>query len=140
MKTVILVATAVVLLTGACGALRPTRSEPAILADAFFHGRAYFDANGYVKVDSGDPLLQGAYFTAEDSRGIDSGGFINSEGFAMAWFPGGGVAYPMTLRLHPPNDSEYVLVAPQEVVLQKGESATPDFVFTTILAPTATAE
>jgi hypothetical protein len=139
MKRVILVATAVVLLTGACGALRPTRSEPAILADAFFHGRAYFDANGNGTVDSGDPPLQGAYFNAADSRGIDSGGRTNSEGRAMAWFPGGGVTYPITLRMRAPNESEYVLLGPQEVVLQKGESATPDFLFTT-LAPTATPE
>lgn len=140
MKLVILVTIAAILLTGACVPLRPTPSDPTILADAFFHGRAYVDANGNGQVDSDDPPLQGAYFNAADARRIDSGGLTNSEGFAMAWFPGSGATYPMTLRMQAPNDSTYVLIGLQEVVLQKGESAIPDFLFTTTLAPTTTAD
>ena len=131
---------AAVLFTEACVPLRPTPSDPAILADAFFHGRAYVDANGNGKVDSDDPPLQGAYFNAADARGIDGGGFTNSEGFAMAWFPGGGATYPVTLRMQAPNDSTYVLIGLQEVVLQFGESAIRGFLFTTTLAPTTTAD
>ncbi len=112
------------------------QDKPAVLADAFFHARAYIDRNGNGVVDEDDPPLMGAYFNAAGSDGIDGGGSTNSNGFATAWFPVGGVRYPVALRMQPLADSPYVLVGRLQAVLQEGESAVPDFLFAVVVTPT----
>lgn len=126
----------VAILLQACGGKPTAQKEPAVLADAFFYARAYIDANGDGAVNDGDPPLKGAYFSAAGSNGTDSGGRTNSRGSAMAWFPGGGVEYPVTLRMEPGPDSGFLLIGPLEVVLQEGESATPEFLFAEVVTPT----
>ena len=96
------------------------------MADAFFSGRAFVDTNGNGQIDPTDPPLKGAILTVTDTRGASSG-ITDDEGRATAWFPGGGVQYPVTIRVKPPKDSAYAVIGPSEVVLQKGTSA--DFLF-----------
>ena len=121
--------TAVILLACALPttALPLTRTPLPVMGDAFFFGRAFVDTDGNGQIDPTDPSLKGAVFTATDARGASSGGITDDQGRATAWFPGGGVKYPVTLRSRPPKDSAYTVIGPSEVVLQKGTSA--DFLF-----------
>lgn len=121
----VMAVTVIVLL--ACALPAPTSTPPSIMDDAFFFGRAFVDANGNGQIDPTDPPLKGAVLTVTDTRGASSGGITDDQGHAMAWFPGGGVQYPVTLRIKPPKDTAYTLIGPGEVVLQRGTSA--DFLF-----------
>jgi hypothetical protein len=118
-----------VLVLAACAApaIRPTSTLLPVMADAFFSGRAFVDTNDNSQIDPTDPLLKGAVLTVTDARGASSGGITDDQGRATAWFPGGGVQYPVTIRMKPPKDSAYAVIGPSEVVLQKGTSA--DFLF-----------
>jgi hypothetical protein len=116
-------------LLAACAPASTDPTEPAVLADAFFYARAYVDANRNGVLDANDTPLQGAYFNATANNGIDSGGRTDSRGVAMAWFPGGGVEYPVRLRMNPLPESELVLIGPFEIILQEGETASPDYLF-----------
>ena len=109
------------------GAPTPT---PHVLADSFFFGHAYIDANGNGLLDSTDPPLEGALFTAQTATDIQIGGVSGSDGTAMAWCPGGCADYPVTLRMQPPKDSGYTLIGPAEVVLQAdGSGGQANFLF-----------
>ena len=121
--------TAVILLACALPTTAPTltRTPLPVMGDAFFFARVFEDTNGNGQIDSTDSPLKGAVFSATDARGASSGGITDDQGRATAWFPGGGVKYPVTLRGRPPKDSAYTVIGPSEVVLQKGTSA--DFLF-----------
>ena len=121
--------TAVILLACVLPTTTPTltRTPLPVMADAFFFARVFVDTNGNGQIDPTDSPLKGAVFTATDARGASSGGITDDQGRATAWFPGGGVKYPVTLRSRPPKDSAYTVIGPSEVVLQKGTSA--DFLF-----------
>ena len=122
-------ALAVAFVLAACAAPtpKPTPTLLSVMADTFFFGRAFVDTNGNGQIDPTDSPLKGATLTVTDTRGASSGGITDDKGRAMAWFPGGGVKYPVTIRMKPPKDSGYALIGPSEVVLQKGTSA--DFLF-----------
>lgn len=104
------------LLASAClptPTLTPTPQR--ILADAFFYGRAYVDANGNGQVDPGDPPLKGALFVVIDGRGIPDRRPTGADGRAEVWWPGGTVGQP-TLRMEPPTEGGYTPIGPREVV------------------------
>ena len=113
----------VVLVACAAPAPKTTRTPLPVMADAFFFARVFVDTNGNGQIDPTDSPLKGAVFTATDARGASSGGITDDQGRATAWFPGGGVKYPVTLHIRPPKDSAYTVIGPSEVVLQKGTSA-----------------
>ena len=109
------------------GAPTPT---PHVLADSFFFGHAYVDANGNGQLDSTDPPLEDALFTAQTATGIQVGGVSGADGTAMGWCPGGCSDYPVTLRMQPPRDSSYTLIGPDKVVLETSASPSgADFLF-----------
>jgi len=114
-----------------------TYTPQPVQADAFFHGRAYVDTNGNGKVDSEDTPLEGARFSAEDSRGVGNSDWTGSDGRGMAWFVGGGVHYPVTLRIQPPEGSGLVVVGAEELVLQDGDKPSVEFLFAPGPSPSA---
>ena len=111
---------------------RPSPTPAPLLADSFFFGRAYVDANGNEKVDPDDPPLEGARFSAQDSRGANGGGQTDKDGYATAWWPG-DAAYPVTLRMQPPEGSGYRRVGSEEIVLKAGVRS--EFLFSLPDAP-----
>ncbi len=116
-----------------CGhTMTPTSTPPPVLADSFYYGRAYVDANGNGQVDEGDPPLEGVILIATDAEGLSGSGRTDAEGLATAWWPAGST-YPITLRMKPPE--RYILVGPEEVVLQEGEYYVADFLFVPAATP-----
>ena len=107
-----------------------TKSTPKILADAFFFGHAYLDANGNGKIDADDPGLEGARFEVALSWGGGSVAFTGKSGSATIVIPGGlsEKDWPVRARMQPPPETSYQLVSP-EVVLEYPKSSA-DFLFT----------
>lgn len=104
----------------------------AVLADTFFSGYAFLDANGNGQLDERDPPLAGARFSA-----AGFGGRTDAKGYAFIVIPGGW-DQPVNARMAPPPGSAYTLVGPQEVVLQNSGPTSARFLFTAPL-PSATA-
>ena len=100
-------------------------ATPTPLADSFFFGRAFIDANGNGEVDINDPPLPQALFSASDSRGANGGGVTDEQGEAYAWWPG-QTTWPVVLRIRPPDGYEPVGAA--EVRLQSPNNRA-DFLF-----------
>lgn len=98
-----------------------------IMADSFFYGKAFVDANGNDQIDPDDPPLKGALFIATDARGLSGGDWTKADGHAMAWWPSGS-EYPITLRMEPPDGSGYTIIGPEEVVLEEWDSSA-EFLF-----------
>ena len=86
------------------------------MADTFFYGKAYIDANRNGIIDPDDFPLEGALFIATDARGFSGDGKTNAEGSAMAWWPSDS-QYPVTLQMHPPEGSGYIVIGKDQVVL-----------------------
>jgi hypothetical protein len=108
----------------------PPKSTPKILADAFFFGHAYLDADGNGKIDPDDPGLGGARFEVGLSWGGGSVAFTGKDGSASIVIPGGlrEKDWPVRARMIPPPDTSYQLVGPAEVVLEYPKSSA-DFLF-----------
>jgi hypothetical protein len=104
--------------------------EPAIMADTFFYGHAYLDANGNGEIDEDDPGLKGALFDVALGSGMGNQGTTNEEGQAWVIIPGGADKddWPVRARMRPPPDSGYTLIGPAEVVLAHRETSA-DFLF-----------
>lgn len=98
-----------------------------VLADSFFYGKAYIDSNGNGQIDPGDPPLEGALFIATDARGASGGGWTDSKGSAMAWWPSDS-QYPVTLQMQPPEGSGYTIIGRDKIVLQEWETSA-EFLF-----------
>ena len=139
-RTIPLVLVALVLCS--CNSPEPTPSAtpddtptpkptPKILADAFFFGHAYLDANGNGKIDPDDPGLEGARFEVALSWGGGSAASTGKDGSASIIIPGGlsEKDWPVRARMKPPPDTSYALVGPAEVVLEYPKSSA-DFLFT----------
>jgi hypothetical protein len=107
------------------------RATRKILADTFFFGHAYLDANGNDEIDEDDPGLKGALFMVSPSGGAGLTAYAGSDGSAFIVIPGGlrETDWPVMARMEPPPDSSYELVGPEEVVLEYPKSSA-DFLFT----------
>ena len=102
--------------------LKETPTEIPVMADSFFFGHAFIDANGNGQLDESDPALKGAIFPTVDANGVSSGGITDSTGTAMAWWPASSM-YPVTLKMKPPENSDYTLIGESEIVLQAYETS-----------------
>jgi hypothetical protein len=105
-----------------------TRQPSDVIADSFFSGRAYLDANNNGEKDDADTPLQGATFIARDDRGAEFGALTDSQGAAFITFPGGS-RYPVTLRMEHPKESPLYRVDPAEIVLQAASGDNFQFLF-----------
>jgi hypothetical protein len=104
------------------------QETPPVLVDSFFYGKAYIDSNGNRQIDPDDAPLEGAIFTATDARGYSGGGYTDSKGSAMAWWPSDS-QYPITLQMKPPKESGYTIIGQDQIVLQEWETSS-EFLFT----------
>jgi hypothetical protein len=105
-----------------------TRQPSDVIADSFFSGRAYWDANNNGEKDDADTPLEGATFIARDDRGAEFGALTDSQGAAFITFPGGS-RYPVTLRMEHPKESPLLRVDPAEIVLQTASGDNFQFLF-----------
>jgi hypothetical protein len=117
--------------TGPTSLLGLPTPTPQILADSFFYGCAYVDANDNGEIDEDDPGLKDAMFLVSTNNGAGFGARTSSSGCATVVVPGGldDDAWPVTVRMNPPEDSSYTPVGPAEVVLARPKSHA-DFLFT----------
>ena len=97
------------------------------MADSFYYGKAYIDANRNGQIDPDDPPLEGALFTATDASGASGGGWTNGKGSAMAWWPSDS-RYPVTLQIQPPKGSGYIVIGKDQVVLLEWDTSA-EFLF-----------
>jgi len=111
----------------ACSALSPTPA-PIVLADSFFSGYAFVDANGNVQIDSGDMPLKDAIFIVQLEGGTEFGAMTDETGNAFVTIPS-AVRYPVTLFMKPPTDSALTLIGPPSIVLQDTTSEKVIFLF-----------
>lgn len=116
--------------TGPTSLLAPPTLTPQILADSFFYGCAYVDANDNGEIDEDDHGLKDAMFLVTPQGGAGFGAPTSGSGCATVVVPGGldDDAWPMTVRMNPPEDAGYTRVGPVEVVLARPESHA-DFLF-----------
>lgn len=112
----------------ACNALSPTPT-PVVLADSFFSGYAFVDANGNGQIDSADTPLKNAIFIVQFEGGAEFGALTDETGNAFVTIPA-AVRYPVTLFMKPPKDSTLVLVGPLSVVREKATGDKAIFLFT----------
>ena len=112
----------------------PTQTDPhapketvPVMADSFFYAKTYIDANGNGLIDPDDPPLAGALFIATDARGASGGGWTDSKGSAMAWWPSDS-QYPVTLQIQPPEGSAYTVIGRDQIVLQEWDTSA-EFLF-----------
>ncbi len=112
----------------ACTTLSSTPT-PAILADSFFSGYAFLDANGNGQLDSADTPLKDAIFIVQLEGGAEFGGLTDESGNAFVTIPA-AVQYPITLLMKPPEDSTLTLIGPSSIVLQETASEKSSFLFT----------
>jgi len=106
------------------------KPAPKVLADTFFFGHAYLDANGNEKIDPEDPGLEGALFEVALSGGGSSASRTGKDGSAVIVIPGGvsQKGWPVRARMRPPPDADYELVGPEELALQYPQ-VSADFLF-----------
>jgi hypothetical protein len=102
----------------------------AVLADTFFFGCAYLDANENNVLDETDPKIPDVTFAITLAGG---GGFSDrpsKDGCGMIIIPGGlkETNWPVTARMQPPEDANLELVGPAETLLEYPETHA-DFLF-----------
>ena len=112
----------------ACNALSPTPT-PVVLADSFFSGYAFVDANGNGQIDSADMPLKNAMFIVQLEGGAQFGALTDETGNAFVTIPA-AVRYPVTLFMKPPKDSTLTLVGPLSIVREKATGDKAAFLFT----------
>ena len=101
-----------------------------VLADTFFFGCAYLDANKNSVLDETDPKIPDMTFTITLAGG---GGFSDrpaKDGCGMVIIPGGlkETHWPVTARMQPPEDASLELVDPAEILLDYPKTHA-DFLF-----------
>ena len=100
----------------------PEAITPEVYADAFFTGCAYVDANGNGEIDAEDGELEGATLIVFLSIGAEFR--ARTAGYCATTVVPGGLgedAWPVTLRMEPPEDTGYESLSPAEVVLEYPE-------------------
>jgi acetyl esterase/lipase len=100
-----------------------TDTPPEILADSFFSGYAYVDANGNKQIDESDPPLEGAMFTL-----AGFGDTTDANGMAFITIPGGWER-PVLAQMRPPKEGGYTLIGPNQVTLQSPGKTRAEFLF-----------
>lgn len=111
--------------------LLPPTPTAVIMADWFFHGCAYVDANGNGEIDTDDEPLKGAMLLVSLKGRAGFGAPTASNGCATIVVPGGlnKESWPVTLSINPPTeDAGLELVKPTEHVLEYPDSS-GDFLF-----------
>lgn len=127
MKSAFCISLSLIFAISACTPQK-TRQPSDGIADSFFSGQAYWDANNNGELDEADTPLQGAAFIARDDRGAEFGALTDSEGAAFITFPGGS-QYPVTLRMEPPKESALLGVVPAEIILKSASGDNIQFLF-----------
>jgi hypothetical protein len=115
---------AITLLTASC---TPTPTKP-VLADSFFSGQAFLDANGNGKLDSTDTPVENATFIVTLAGGAEFGAQTNKTGNAFVTIPA-MVEYPVTVRMEPPKDSTLLTLEPSTITLSEATGETATFLF-----------
>jgi hypothetical protein len=111
----------------ACAALSPTPT-PVVLADSFFSGYAFLDANENKQIDPADTPLKDAIFIVQFEGGAQFGALTDETGNAFVTIPA-AVQYPVTLMMKPPEDSAFSLIGPAKIILQETASEKAIFLF-----------
>lgn len=112
-----------------CNFLSGAAPTPTVQAmvDSFFSGYAFLDVNGNGEIDSEDAPVENAAFILTLQGGGEAGASTDESGYAFIIAPG-GVDYPVTVRMEPPEGSTLKLIGPQEITFTSpGES--PTFLF-----------
>ena len=113
----------------------PDRNTPdsneMVLADTFFFGCAYLDANSNGELDENDPKLVDMHFTITLAGGGGFGGRTPEKGCAMVIIPGGleESHWPVKARMLPPEGSSYELIGEEEILLEYPKTHA-DFLYT----------
>ena len=107
----------------------PTPTTPTIqpIVDSFFSGYAFLDVNGNGELDSEDTPVENAAFIVTLQFGGEVGALTDKTGYAFIVAPG-GVDYPVTMRMEPPEDSTLKLIGPSELIHELADEA-PKFLF-----------
>jgi hypothetical protein len=101
---------------------------PVVLADSFFSGYAFVDANGNGQLDSADIPLKNATFVVQLEGRNMFGALTDETGNAFVTIPA-VVRYPVTLLMKPPKESKLALVGPVSIVLEKATGEKVVFLF-----------
>jgi len=104
-----------------------TPTEPA-LADTFFSGQAFLDANGNSQIDPEDTPVANATFIVTLQGGGEFGGQTDDTGKAFITIPA-SVEYPVTVRMEVPKDSALILLEPSTLTLSEQTGETVKFLF-----------
>jgi|GEM_PF-1536169 len=104
-------------------------ATPIMMADTFFFGHAFVDANGNGELDASDPPLAGARFAC-----AGFGGESGADGVATVVIPGSWDK-PVEAQMSPPSGSDYTLIGPAVVTLQSPGTTRAEFLFA---SPSAT--
>jgi hypothetical protein len=90
-----------------------------VLADTFFFGCAYLDANENSVLDETDPKIPDVTFTISLAGGGGFGDRTSGDGCGMVVIPGGlkETHWPVTARMQPPEGANLELVGPAEILL-----------------------
>jgi hypothetical protein len=110
-----------------CTVLSPTPTSN-ILADSFFSGYAYVDANGNGQLDPADTPLKDANFIVHLKDGTEFGALTDATGNAFVTIPS-AVQYPVSLSMKPPLDSTLKLIGPAKIILDKAAGEKASFLF-----------
>ena len=104
-----------------------TTTEPA-LADSFFSGQAFLDANGNGQIDAEDTPVANATFIVAPQNGGEFGDQTDDTGKAFITIPA-NVKYPITARMEAPKDSALILLEPSTLTLSEPTGETIKFLF-----------
>jgi hypothetical protein len=107
-------------LTAGCSG-QPT--EPRVLADSAFSGRALLDINGNGRIDSEDTPIENATFSVELDGVKVFSETTDETGSAFILIPG-GVEYPVNVVMEAPEDSTLKPITPSTVAVSEGISST----------------
>ena len=118
-----------ILLTAIITSCAPRPSTPTLQAivDSFFSGYAFLDVNGNGELDPEDTPVENAAFIVTLQFGGEVGAFTDKTGYAFIVAPG-GVDYPVTMRMEPPEDSTLKLIGPSEIIHDLADES-PKFLF-----------
>lgn len=106
---------------------KPTTPTVQAIVDSFFSGYAFLDVNGNGDLDSEDTPVENAAFIVTLQFGGEVGAFTDETGYAFIVAPG-GVDYPVTMRMEPPQDSALKLIGPSEIIHELTDES-PKFLF-----------
>jgi hypothetical protein len=101
-----------------------------VLADTFFFGCAYLDANENSVLDETDPKIPDMTFTITLAGGGGFGGRTSEDNCAMVIIPGGlaEASWPVRASMQPQNSASYEWISPAEILLEHAETHA-DFLF-----------